>query len=57
MSDPRNMKGEELRRESKRADKALGAELDRIRISDDRFRSILDRSLALESELQRRKNT
>lgn len=56
MKDPRDMTGEELRKESRRVDKSLGAEIDRLRISDSRFRSVLDRSLTLESEINRRKN-
>lgn len=56
MKDPSDMSGMELRTESKRADRALGAELDRIRIQDERFRQALDRSIALQDELDRRKN-
>ena len=57
MKDPRLMKGEELRTEARKHDKALGAEIDRLRLSDERFREILDRSLALEDEINRRRNT
>ena len=57
MKDPRLMKGEELRTEARKHDKALGAEIDRLRLSDERFREILDRSLAFEDEINRRRNT
>lgn len=50
------MSGEELRRESRKADRALGAFLDAIYVRDERFRGILDRSLELENELIRRRN-
>lgn len=56
MKDPRDMGGEELRNEAKKIDKRLGFELDRLRRSDAQFRSVLDRSLALEQEIDRRKN-
>jgi hypothetical protein len=50
------MRGEELRREAKKADKALGAELDRLQLTDERFKRVLERALALETEVDRRKN-
>lgn len=56
MKDPSDMKGEELRKEAKKYDRAVGAEIDRIRLSDERFRTILDRSLALDDEIEKRRN-
>lgn len=51
-----DLSGEELRRQAKRADDKLGAELDRLRLADPQFRDVLDRALALESEMEARKN-
>lgn len=48
--------GAKLATEAKRADRALGADIDRLRIADERFRAILDRSLAIEAEQLRRRN-
>lgn len=56
MKAPRLMRGEELRREAKRIDRALGAEIDRLRMADPQFKSVLDRSLEIEDEVNRRKN-
>lgn len=50
------LSGEALRTAAKRADRALGAELDRLRISDEGFRAALDKALALEDEINRRRN-
>ena len=48
--------GEQLRKAAKQADSALGSELDRLQLTDERFRRILLRSLALEAEIAARKN-
>lgn len=56
MSDLREMGGEALRKEQRRVDKRLGSEINRLRLADAAFRAVLDRSLAIDDELQRRKN-
>jgi hypothetical protein len=51
-----HLSGEELRRQARRADRDLGAEIDRLQIADERFRSVLRRSLDLEAEQEARKS-
>lgn len=55
MKPPSLMSGEELRNEGRRADRRLGAELDRLRLSDSGFKAVLDRALEIESEIERRR--
>jgi len=50
------LSGENLRREAKRADRALADEIVRVRATDIRFGAVLDYSLAVEAEQERRKN-
>ncbi len=50
------LSGETLRNEARRTDRLLGRELERLRQTDEQFRAVLDRSLALEVEIDRRKN-
>lgn len=49
------MGGEELRNAAKRQDKLVGLEVERLRQTDPQFRAALDRSLALDDEIARRK--
>lgn len=53
--DPRDMGGEELRTAARRQDKLVGMEIERIRQTDERFRAVLDRALALDEEIDRRR--
>lgn len=57
MKEPKDMGGEELRAISKSTDRKLGFEIERMRMKDSQFKAVLDRSLALEAELLRRRNT
>jgi hypothetical protein len=50
------MSGEQLRNEGRRRDRQLGKEIDRLRLGDEQFRRVLDRSLAVEDEQARRRN-
>ena len=56
MKDPRDMGGEELRSIAKSTDRKLGFEIERMRRIDPKFKEVLDRSLALEAEILRRRN-
>jgi len=57
MSDLRTMSGEQLRKEAKRADAKLADEIVRIRATDEPFREVLERSLAVEAEQMRRRKS
>jgi len=50
------LSGEELRKAARKADKALADEIVRMRATDEQFREVLDRALAVEDEQLRRKN-
>lgn len=52
----RLLSGETLRRLSFRADKQLGDEIDRVQLHDEGLRDALNWALALEAEIQRRRN-
>lgn len=52
---PKDMGGEELRTAARRQDRKLSIEIDRLRISDPQFRAVLDRSVELDEEIDRRK--
>lgn len=52
----RHLSGEELRRQAKRADARLGVEIDRLRLADAPFRAAIDRALALDAEIEARRN-
>ena len=56
MKDLSQLSGEQLRREATRADTRLGAEIDRLRIHDVAFKTVLEYSLAVEAEQNRRRN-
>lgn len=56
-ADLRAMSGERLRTEGRRIDRKIGAELDRVRMADAQFRTVLDRSLAVEDEIAKRKTS
>lgn len=51
----RAMSGEQLRKESAKADRAIAAEVTRLRAHDPAFRAALDRALAIDEERDRRR--
>lgn len=51
-----HLPGEALRTQLKRADTALGAEIDRLQIADERFKGVLHRALDLQAEADARRN-
>jgi hypothetical protein len=52
----RLLSGETLRNLAKRADDRLGTEIDRVQLTDQAFREALELTLAIEAEIQRRRN-
>lgn len=56
MTDLTKLSGEQLRKEAKRADRALEVEIVRLRGHDPAFHAALEWTLAVEEEQLRRKN-
>lgn len=54
--DPFFMTLTELEEEAASLDQQLGHVIDLVRLRDAGFRTVLDRSLAVDAELERRKN-
>lgn len=55
MVDLSKLSGERLRAEARRADRALAAEIARLRGHDPEFRAVIDHALAVEDEQLRRR--